>query len=92
MNVKQLFIPMVVMCLMTSCVTQEKKSTEMNPFLEAYNTPFQVPPFDKIFNKHYLPAFEEGIKQHDAEIKIITDSDKAPDFANTIEALDYSGS
>jgi len=89
---KQLFIPMVVMCLMTSCVTQEKKSTEMNPFLEAYNTPFQVPPFDKIFNKHYLPAFEEGIKQHDAEIKIITDSDKAPDFANTIEALDYSGS
>jgi len=64
----------------------------MNPFFEAYNTPFEVPPFDKIQNLHYLPAFEEGIKQHDAEIKIITDSDKAPDFANTIEALDYSGS
>ena len=92
MYLKHLFIPLVVMCLMTSCVTQEKKSTEMNPFLEAYNTPFQVPPFDKVFNKHYLPAFEEGIKQHDAEIKSITDSDKAPDFANTIEALDYSGS
>src|ERR1035437_10144680 len=64
----------------------------MNPFFEAYNTPFEVPPFDKIQNRHYLPAFEEGIKQHDAEIKAITDSEKAPDFANTIEALDYSGS
>ena len=64
----------------------------MNPFFEAYNTPFEVPPFDKIQNRHYLPAFEEGIKQHNAEIKIITDSKEAPDFANTIEALDYSGS
>jgi peptidyl-dipeptidase Dcp len=63
----------------------------MNPFFEAYNTPFGVPPFDKIQNKHYLPAFEEGIKQHDAEIKSITDSEKTPDFVNTIAALDKSG-
>ncbi|NEW81650.1 MAG: M3 family metallopeptidase [Mariniphaga sp.] len=91
MNVKKLLIPLAVICLMTSCTKQEKKTTVMNPFFEAYNTPFEVPPFDKIQNRHYLPAFEEGIKQHDAEIKIITDSDKAPDFANTIEALDYSG-
>ena len=89
---KKLFIPLAVICLLTSCANQEKKTTVMNPFFEAYNTPFEVPPFDKIQNKHYLPAFEEGIKQHDAEIKSITDSDKAPDFANTIEALDYSGS
>jgi len=92
MNVRKLLIPLAVICLMTSCTKQEKKTTVMNPFFEAYNTPFEVPPFDKIQNRHYLPAFEEGIKQHDAEIKIITDSEKAPDFANTIEALDYSGS
>jgi len=91
MNVKKLFIPLAVICIMTSCTQQEKKTTVMNPFFEAYNTPFQVPPFDKIQNRHYLPAFEEGIKQHDAEIELITDSEKAPDFANTIEALDYSG-
>jgi len=89
---KKLLIPLAVICLMTSCTKQEKKSTVMNPFFEAYNTPFEVPPFDKIQNRHYLPAFEEGIKQHVAEIKIITDSEKAPDFANTIEALDFSGS
>jgi len=92
MSVKKLLIPLAVICLMTSCTKQEKKSTVMNPFFEAYNTPFEVPPFDKIQNRHYLPAFEEGIKQHDAEIKFITDSEKAPDFANTIEALDFSGS
>jgi len=92
MNVKKLFIPLVAVIIMTSCVKQAKKSTEMNPFFEAYNTPFEVPPFDKILNKNYLPAFEEGIKQHDAEIKSIIDSDKPADFANTIEALDYSGS
>ena len=83
---------MAVICLMASCVKQEKKATVKNPFLEAYNTPFGVPPFDKIKNKHYLPAFEEGILQHNAEIKEITDCTKPADFVNTIEALDYSGS
>ena len=89
---KKLLIPLAVICLLASCEKQEKKPTMMNPFFEAYNTPFEVPPFDKILNKHYLPAFEEGITQHNAEIKIITDKTIAPDFVNTIEALDYSGS
>jgi peptidyl-dipeptidase Dcp len=90
--VKKILIPLVAISLMTSCVKQEKKSAVKNPFLEAYNTPFDVPPFDKIMNSHYLPAFEEGMKQQNAEIKNITDSDQPADFANTIEALEYSGS
>jgi peptidyl-dipeptidase Dcp len=89
--VKKIIIPLAVICLLTSCIKQNKNSILMNPFFEAYNTPFEVPPFDKIQNKHYLPAFEEGIKQHNADIKYITDSENAPDFANTIEALDNSG-
>lgn len=89
---RKLFIPLAVICILTSCVKQEKKSTEMNPFFEAYNTPFDVPPFNKIMNRHYLPAFEEGIKQHNADIQRITDFEKPADFTNTIEALDYSGS
>ena len=63
----------------------------MNPFLSAYNTPFDVPPFDKIQNAHYLPAFKEGMKQHDQEIQGITSNPEAATFANTIEALDRSG-
>lgn len=34
-----------------------------NPFLIPFDTPFEVPPFDKIQNRHYLPAFREGIKR-----------------------------
>jgi len=63
----------------------------MNPFSEAYNTRFEVPPFDKIYNKHYLPAFEEGIKQHNLEIEKICENKDSASFANTIEALDQSG-
>lgn len=63
----------------------------MNPFFEVYNTPFDVPPFDKIVNSHYLPAFEEGMKQHNAEIEAIVNNTEAATFANTFEALDRSG-
>ena len=89
---KKSIIPIVVICILAACVKQEKKITVKNPFFEAYNTPFEVPPFDKIQNHHFLPAFEEGIRQHDAEIKSITDLAQAATFSNTIEALDYSGS
>ena len=34
-----------------------------NPFMEEWNTPYGVPPFDKIKTEHYLPAFEEGMRQ-----------------------------
>lgn len=63
----------------------------MNPFFETYTAPFEVPPFDKIKNKHYLPAFQEGMKRHNAEIELIVNNNSVPDFANTIEALDRSG-
>ena len=63
----------------------------MNPFFETYTTPFEVPPFDKIMNADYLPAFQEGMKQHAADIEKIVSETAAPDFANTIEALDRSG-
>jgi peptidyl-dipeptidase Dcp len=63
----------------------------MNPFLTDYKTPFNVPPFDKIQNKDYLPAIEEGIRKHRLEIDSICNNQEAPGFANTIEALNYSG-
>ncbi|MDR3188017.1 MAG: M3 family metallopeptidase [Prevotellaceae bacterium] len=62
-----------------------------NPFFGEYQTPHQVPPFDKIKTAHYLPAFEEGIKREAAEVQSIAANPQAPDFANTIEALELSG-
>ncbi len=63
----------------------------VNPFFSEYKTPFQVPPFDKIDSTDYLPAFLEGIKQHDAEIEAIVNNPAAPDFTNTILSFDKSG-
>ena len=62
-----------------------------NPFFSAYENKYDAPPFDKIKSEHYMPAFKEGIKQHQAEIDAIADNKETPTFANTIEALDYSG-
>ncbi len=69
----------------------QKKSASDNPFFKPYNTPYDVPPFDKIKEEHYLPAFERGLKEAYADIKKIADNKQAPNFANTIEALEFSG-
>lgn len=63
----------------------------MNPFFSPYDTPYHVPPFDKIENAHFKPAILEGISQHDAEIAAITANLNPPTFDNTSLALENSG-
>ena len=67
------------------------KQETTNPFLSDYNTPYEIPPFEQIKHEHYMPAFEEGIKQHNAEIAAIVSNTEAPTFDNTILALDQAG-
>jgi len=62
-----------------------------NPFFEAWDTPFELPPFDRIRPEHFPPAFERGMVEQEAEIAVIAGSSASPDFANTIEALERSG-
>ncbi len=62
-----------------------------NPFFKASTLAFQAPHFDLIKDEHYLPAFEEGMQQHRAEIDAIAASTEAPTVANTIEAMERSG-
>jgi len=62
-----------------------------NPLLGEWNTPFGTPPFESIKPEHYKPAAEEAIKEALSEIEIITSCPDAPDFRNTIEALENSG-
>ena len=62
-----------------------------NPFFKPYGTPFDVPPFDRIRNEHFLPAIEEGIRREQAEVAAIVDNPEPPTFANTIAALDHGG-
>lgn len=62
-----------------------------NPLLQAYNTPFDVPPFGSITHAHYLPAFEAAMEEHRRNIQLITGLQTPPSFADTIEALEKSG-
>lgn len=62
-----------------------------NPFYTASKLPFQAPPFDKIKDSDYKPAFEQGMKQQLVEIKKIADNPAPPTFENTLVALEKSG-
>lgn len=74
--------------IMTAC--SEKKTGE-NPFFVEWDTPFQAPPFDKIDEEHFIPAYEEAIRQHQEEIDAIVNNPEAANFENTIVALDQAG-
>ena len=64
-----------------------------NPFFQykEWKTPHGTYPFNDIRPEHYMPAFEEGIKQGLAEIDAIVNNPAAPTFKNTIEAYEKSG-
>ena len=76
---------------MTSVSCQSEKTVGANPFFEAWDTPFGVPPFDRIRPAHFLPALERGMSLHDAEIDAITSNNDEPTFENVILAYDNSG-
>ena len=83
---RRLFAIALAVFAMTACT-----STRTNPFLTEWNTPLGIPPFEQIQEADYLPALEEGIKQHDAEIAAIIANPDAPTFDNVIAAYDQSG-
>ncbi len=66
-------------------------NTHKNPFLTAYTTPYEIPPFDSIAYSDYLPALEAGIEQKKAQIDSIVNNPEAPTFDNTIMPLERSG-
>lgn len=82
----------VVAVVGTGCKNKKEcANLKGNPFMEEWNTPYGVPPFDKIKIEHYLPAFYEGIRQQKDEIKAICDNQETPTFENTVIPLEYSG-
>ncbi|MBV9331774.1 MAG: M3 family metallopeptidase, partial [Alphaproteobacteria bacterium] len=62
-----------------------------NPLLEAWTTPFEAPPFDRIVPSHFKPAYAHALAEHEREIAAIAADKSAPDFENTIVALEDSG-
>lgn len=86
-------ISLSVILLMAGCEKKNQQDSSLadNPFMQTWDTPYGVPPFDKIKTEHYMPAFEEGMKQQKAEIEAIVNNTEDPTFENTILPYEYSG-
>ena len=77
---------------MSSCQNNEpKEEMNENPFFSEWDTPYGVPPFDKIKEEHYLPAMEKAIEIQNKEIEAIVNNTEPATFENTVVALDKSG-
>jgi peptidyl-dipeptidase Dcp len=88
------WLALVVLALVALPVFAQQAAappTPANPFFEAWTTPFGVPPFGRIKEAHYLPAFKEGIARERKEVDAIVATSEAPTFTNTVEALDGAG-
>lgn len=85
---KKLTLIFLIMTAIASSCTDDIKN---NPLLAEFDTPFGVPPFDKIETKHYMPAFTQAIKIARAEVDSIVKNPEAAGFENTIVALEQSG-
>ncbi|MBD1424305.1 M3 family metallopeptidase [Sphingobacterium arenae] len=88
------FLPfcVVVATVIVGCEGVANTQDENNPLLTTYDTPFQVPPFDKIKDEHFRPAFKAALEQHNQEIDVIVNDPEEATFENTIVALENAGS
>jgi len=87
-----LSLAILIMMFQTNNGQKNNLNNNDNPFFKEWKTPFGTPPFTEIKLEHYLPAYEEGIKQQTIEIEKIIAGRETPDFKNTIEAMELSGS
>ena len=92
----------IVSCLIIigGCAVQNTKSeptavapstVAQNPFYAESDLYMKYPPFDRVKNEHYAPAFEKGMAEHMVEINAIANNADAPTFENTIIAMEKSG-
>ncbi len=85
------FYLLLVFVLLFSKIGPAQEMKMQNPFFGEWKTKFQTPPFDLVKNEHFMPAYEEGMKQQKAEVEAIINNPEKPTFKNTIEAFEKSG-
>src|SRR5574337_1546507 len=62
-----------------------------NPLLHESTLPLHYPPFDRIRDSDFAPAFDRGMAEQLKEVQAIAGNTEAPTFDNTIVALEKSG-
>ncbi len=66
-------------------------NAQNNPLLGDFKSPHNAAPFDKIENKHFLPAFKKSIEEGEAEVKAVIENEAKPTFGNMLVELEKSG-
>jgi peptidyl-dipeptidase Dcp len=82
---------LIVVPAATALIAMPAAAQTANPFAKPSTLPYQAPDFRVIKDADYMPAFEQGMKDHLAEIVAIADNPAAPTFDNTIAAMEKSG-
>jgi peptidyl-dipeptidase Dcp len=62
-----------------------------NPFYAESTLPYHAPPFDRIKDTDYQPAFDAGMAEELKEMMAIADNPAPPTFENTIVAMEKAG-
>ena len=83
---KKTVLAIGAIAMMAACT-----QTKSNPFLEEWNTPYGIPPFEKIQLTDYIPAIKAGIEEQNKELEAILNNQEAPTFENTVAAYELSG-
>src|SRR6266850_2006374 len=65
--------------------------TQDNPFAAESSLPYHLPPFDRIKDADFRPAFEAGMAEQHKEADVVAHNAEAPTFDNTIVPLERSG-
>ncbi|MFC7406821.1 M3 family metallopeptidase [Georgenia alba] len=77
-----------------SSAPAETAPTELdptNPFAEPWDLPYGLPDFGAIELDHLRPAIAEGLARQRAEWEAVASDAELPSVANTLEALERSG-
>ena len=64
---------------------------DLNPLLQPWGPPYGLPPFGQVNSAHFVPAFEQALAQHLAEVEAIAARPETPSFENTLAELDTCG-
>ncbi len=68
-----------------------RRNNVTNPLLQPWDTPYGLPPFDRVRVEDFAPAFDVAMRDHLAELDALAADPAAPTFANTVAAFDRSG-
>ena len=90
-KMKKSIISIFLIITISNQIMAQTTDIRENPLVQAWKTPHQTPPFDKIKNEHYIPAFEHALEIARKELKNIYEVKTKPTFQNTILALEENG-